>query len=70
MPEPHPLRLLARRAHRAAEAVAALLLAVIFVAFIIQIVFRYAFNLPVGWTAELSRGRPGCGWCCGARPSC
>jgi TRAP-type C4-dicarboxylate transport system permease small subunit len=30
------------------------LLAVIFVAFIIQIVFRYAFNFPVGWTSELS----------------
>ena len=50
----HPLRTLARRAHRAAEAVAALLLAVIFVAFIVQIVFRYAFNFPVGWTSDLS----------------
>ena len=30
------------------------LLAVIFVAFIIQIVFRYAFNLPVGWTSDLA----------------
>jgi C4-dicarboxylate transporter DctQ subunit len=50
----HPLRALARRAHRAAEAVAALLLAVIFVAFIIQIVFRYAFNFPVGWTSDLA----------------
>ena len=54
MPQPHPLRLLARRAHRAAEAVAALLLAVIFVGFLIQIVFRYAFNFPVGWTSDLS----------------
>lgn len=36
------------------EGVAAALLAVIFVAFIVQIVFRYAFNWPVGWTAELS----------------
>ena len=40
--------------HRFAEAVAALLLAVIFVAFIIQIVLRYVFNWPVGWTTELS----------------
>lgn len=36
------------------EAVAAGLLAIIFVSFIIQIVFRYAFNWPIGWTAELS----------------
>ena len=48
------LRRLVRTAHRAAEAVSALLLAIIFVAFIIQIVFRYAFNFPVGWTSELS----------------
>lgn len=40
--------------HRFAEAITALFMAVIFVAFIIQIVFRYAFNLPVGWTSELS----------------
>ena len=40
--------------HRFAEAVAALLLAVIFVAFIVQIALRYLFNWPVGWTTELS----------------
>jgi TRAP-type C4-dicarboxylate transport system permease small subunit len=40
--------------HRFAEAVAALLLAVIFVAFIVQIGLRYLFNWPVGWTSELS----------------
>lgn len=40
--------------HRFAEAVAAALLAVIFVAFIVQIVLRYLFNWPVGWTSELS----------------
>ncbi len=40
--------------HRFAEAVAAALLAVIFVAFIVQIVMRYVFNWPVGWTTELS----------------
>ena len=42
------------RLHRFAEAVAALLLAVIFVAFLLQIALRYVFNWPVGWTSELS----------------
>lgn len=40
--------------HRFAEAVAALLLAVIFIAFMVQIVMRYVFNSPVGWTTEVS----------------
>ncbi|MDP1953843.1 MAG: TRAP transporter small permease [Polaromonas sp.] len=40
--------------HRFAEGVAALLLAVIFVAFIVQITMRYLFNAPVGWTTEVS----------------
>ena len=40
--------------HRFAEGVAAALLAVIFVAFIVQITLRYVFNWPVGWTTELS----------------
>jgi TRAP-type C4-dicarboxylate transport system permease small subunit len=40
--------------HRFAEAVAAALLAVIFIAFILQIALRYVFNAPVGWTSELS----------------
>ncbi|MEO6625855.1 MAG: TRAP transporter small permease subunit [Burkholderiaceae bacterium] len=40
--------------HHACEAVAAGLLAIIFVAFIIQIALRYIFNWPIGWTAELS----------------
>jgi TRAP-type C4-dicarboxylate transport system permease small subunit len=39
---------------RLADGVAALLLAVIFVAFILQIVLRYVFNWPVGWTTEIS----------------
>jgi TRAP-type C4-dicarboxylate transport system permease small subunit len=39
---------------RRAENFAAGLLAVMFAAFIIQIVFRYFFNFPIGWTAELS----------------
>jgi C4-dicarboxylate transporter, DctQ subunit len=40
--------------HRRAENVAAGMLAVMFAAFIIQIVFRYVFNFPVGWTSELT----------------
>lgn len=40
--------------HRFAEAVAVGLLALIFVAFLVQIVMRYVFNAPVGWTTELS----------------
>jgi TRAP-type C4-dicarboxylate transport system permease small subunit len=39
---------------RRAENVAAAMLGVMFAAFIIQIVFRYFFNFPVGWAAELS----------------
>ena len=39
---------------RRAENVAAVLLAVMFVAFIVQIVFRYLFNFPIGWTSELT----------------
>ncbi|MEP6790910.1 MAG: TRAP transporter small permease subunit [Ramlibacter sp.] len=42
------------RLHRFAEMVAAVLLGVIFVAFIVQIALRYLFNWPVGWTTELS----------------
>jgi TRAP-type C4-dicarboxylate transport system permease small subunit len=48
------LRKVAERSHRFAEGVAAALLALIFVAFIVQIVFRYAFNFPVGWTSDLA----------------
>jgi C4-dicarboxylate transporter DctQ subunit len=39
---------------RRAENVVAALLAVMFAAFIVQIVFRYFFNFPVGWSSELS----------------
>jgi TRAP-type C4-dicarboxylate transport system permease small subunit len=39
---------------RRAENVIAALLATMFVCFIIQIVFRYCFNYPVGWTEEIS----------------
>lgn len=45
-----PLRPLSRFA----EFVAAGLLAIIFVAFIVQIALRYLFNWPVGWTTEVS----------------
>ena len=39
---------------RRAENVIALLLAVMFVAFVVQIVFRYALDFPIGWTSELT----------------
>jgi len=39
---------------RRAENVAAAMLAVMFAAFIVQIVFRYFFNFPVGWASELT----------------
>ena len=45
---------IAKRLYRFAEFVAAMLLAVMFLSFILQIVFRYAFNLPTGWTSELT----------------
>jgi len=40
--------------HRRAEDILAALLAVLFASFIVQIIFRYFFNFPIGWTAELS----------------
>jgi TRAP-type C4-dicarboxylate transport system permease small subunit len=39
---------------RRAENVAVALLAAMFVAFIIQIAFRYLLNFPIGWTSELT----------------
>jgi len=39
---------------RRAENIAAAMLAVMFAAFVVQIVFRYFFNFPIGWAAELS----------------
>ena len=45
-----PLAWLRRRA----ENVAAGLLGAMFLAFIVQIVFRYIFNFPVGWASELT----------------
>jgi TRAP-type C4-dicarboxylate transport system permease small subunit len=49
--------LLGKAAHwlqRRAENVLAALLAIMFVAFLLQITFRYLLNLPVGWTSELT----------------
>ena len=48
------LRSAARWLRRRAENVAAALLAIMFLAFIVQIVFRYLLNFPIGWTTELS----------------
>lgn len=44
----------ARWLRRRAENVAVAFLAAMFIAFIIQIVFRYIFNWPVGWASEVS----------------
>jgi len=43
-----------RSLRRVAEHVAAILLATMFIAFLIQILFRYIFNWPAGWAYELS----------------
>jgi len=40
--------------HRRAENLAAIMLGVMFAAFLVQIVFRYFFNFPVGWASELT----------------
>jgi TRAP-type C4-dicarboxylate transport system permease small subunit len=39
---------------RRAEEIAVALIAVMFLGFIVQIVFRYLLNFPIGWTSELS----------------
>ena len=48
------LRRARRLLKRAAETVAVVLLATMFLAFLFQIVFRYVLNWPVGWTSEVS----------------
>lgn len=48
------LRTLSGWLHRRAGDVASIMLAVMFIAFICQVVFRYVLNLPVGWASELS----------------
>lgn len=40
--------------HARAENALAAMLATMFVVFILQIVFRYILNLPIGWTHEIS----------------
>ena len=40
--------------HARAENVLAAMLGVMFSVFILQIVFRYVLNLPIGWTHEIS----------------
>ena len=51
---PSSLRSAVAWMRRRAENIVATLLGVMFVAFIIQVVFRYFFNFPIGWTSELS----------------
>lgn len=40
--------------YRRAENLLAAMLALMFAAFLLQIVFRYVLNLPIGWTNEIS----------------
>ena len=47
-------RKVGRWLQRRAENVLAGLLGVMFFAFMVQIVFRYFFNFPTGWTTELT----------------
>jgi len=48
------LRSLGAWLYRRAENLQAAMLAAMFAAFILQIVFRYVLNLPIGWTNEIS----------------
>ena len=54
MKPPDRFRRLAGWLARRAENVAVVLLAVMFSAFIVQIVCRYLLNLPTGWSSELT----------------
>ena len=47
------LRKIAVWLRRRAENILAALLGIMFAAFMVQIVFRYFFNLPTGWSSEL-----------------
>jgi TRAP-type C4-dicarboxylate transport system permease small subunit len=51
---PANLRRIGGWLYRRAENIAAAMLAVMFLAFIAQIVFRYVLNLPTGWTTEIT----------------
>ena len=44
----------AKRLARFAEVVLAMLLLTMFVAFLVQIAFRYLFDFPIGWTSEIT----------------
>jgi C4-dicarboxylate transporter DctQ subunit len=48
------LRLLGGWLYRRGENIIAIMLGVMFLAFIAQIIFRYALNFPSGWAFELS----------------
>jgi C4-dicarboxylate transporter DctQ subunit len=48
------LRRIGRWLYARAENIIAAMLGLMFAAFILQIVFRYLLNLPIGWTNELS----------------
>lgn len=48
------LRSLGAWCYRRAENILAAMLALMFVAFILQIVFRYLLDFPIGWTQELT----------------
>ncbi len=48
------LRKIGEWLRRRAENVAAALLAVMFLAFMVQIIFRYLLNFPIGWTSEIT----------------
>lgn len=47
-----PFTTMARWLRRRAENLIALLLGTMFVTFLVQILFRYVLNLPLGWTVE------------------
>ena len=51
---PDQLHAIARWLHARAENLLAAMLATMFAVFIIQIVFRYLLNFPIGWTHEIS----------------
>lgn len=49
-----PLARIGQFLYRRAENVLAILLVVMFLAFMAQIIFRYFLNFPIGWTSELT----------------
>ena len=51
---PSSLASIGRWLHARAENLLAAMLATMFVVFVVQIVFRYVLNLPIGWTHEIS----------------